>query len=166
MRRMYSEEQVKKIIQNALSSGQMKDVKVFEEIVDKDGHARFIEGEMDTRAFSDGVEFSYAKWSLSGSHIMFVLAGKINNATSWSFTNVCDVDLPEWIYNKIVAYPSNYIDSKNFPVANVDYNTNQSLTVFFQKIPNLKKLRFYFASFTATADRYFRIAFDLLIDNE
>ena len=110
MRRMYSEEQVKKMIQNALSSGQMKDVKVFEDIVDKDGHARFIEGDIDLAATTpEGVTKVYGKWSLSGSHLMIVLAGVIADGTTIGGAIWAKVNMPSWIINKIYPIFSNKV---------------------------------------------------------
>ena len=50
-------------------------------IVDADGHNRFIEGNIATEEI-EGVTWAYARWSLSGTHLMCVLAGTIEDETA------------------------------------------------------------------------------------
>ena len=45
-----------------------------EDIVDADGHKRFIEGNVTPANIIGENDIQYAKWSLSGSHLMIVLA--------------------------------------------------------------------------------------------
>ena len=162
---MYSEEQVKKMIQNALSSGQMKDVKVFEDIVDKDGHARFIEGDIDLAATTpEGVTKVYGKWSLSGSHLMIVLAGVIADGTTIGGAIWAKVNMPSWIINKIYPIFSNRIVYKADSLY-ADDQTSQNTTIGLIKESNEITIR-NLANVTLTKERMFRYAFDLLIDNE
>ena len=105
MKRMWSKNELKNVIQEQASSGQLKEVKVFEEIVDKDAHKRFIEGEGDIVLEQEGVDFTYAKWSLSGSHLLLVIAGTVEDETvlTSSTTAIVNFYVPKWIYDKI--YP-------------------------------------------------------------
>ena len=54
--------------------------KIFENIVDNQGNTRFIEGDITIQEVS-GVSKLFGKWSLSGSHLLIVLALGIANAT-------------------------------------------------------------------------------------
>ena len=92
MRRMYSENQLLKAVENESKENGLK---VFENIVDKDGHKRFIEFDLSPKTIT-GITPVYAKASLSGSHFMVVYAGTIENATAISGgTNICDIPLPD-----------------------------------------------------------------------
>lgn len=141
-------------------------VSIFENIVDKDGHKRFIDGDIETATIS-GVTFTYAKWSLSGSHLLIVLAGSIENGASLSNTSwVPNLNIPEWIKDKIYPVAGNNIEIKQVPATGVDWSS-QLLGVVLQKnvITKVININMY-STLTLTADRGFRIAFDLLIDNE
>ena len=137
----------------------------FEEIYDKDGHKRFIEGEITTYEL-EGLNIEYAKWSLSGSHLSIVIAGTMGNGIVIPNSINLGIleDLPEWIFNKIaVVWGGSYIEGKNITARADDWSTQTINTV-------LRKTT-YVAVFipqgnTLTADRAFRLSFDLLIDNE
>ena len=135
--------------------------KIFEEITDKDGHKRFIEGNLTIETIA-GVTQTYGKWSLSGSHLMLVIAGSIDNGTVLASIILCKAVLPEWIVQKIVPIASNIIANITFDVYAAD-STKQTLKTSLLKIAD--EIRIY-TSMTATANRYFRIQYDLLIDNE
>lgn len=72
-KRMVSEDSIKKL-ENLLEGV------AFEDIVDKNGNPRFIEGTITPETIS-GITFTYCKWSLSGTHLMIVLAGTCKNVT-------------------------------------------------------------------------------------
>lgn len=135
-----------------------------ENIVDKDGHKRFIDFDITTKEI-EGVEYPYAKASLSGSHLMIVICMNVANGTTLSATDeVAKIPLPNWILDKISPL----------------YNINVSLitTTFYasggtsQTVNSrLQKKTGYLAydisaSLTLNADRSARVVFDLLIDNE
>lgn len=141
------------------------DLQAFENIVDKDGHPRFIEGDitlLDT--VPEGLTASYGKWSLSGSHLMFVLAGEIANTTAISGQNIAEITFPQWIYDKIVPIVGQTVEYKSFPAFNSSL-TQQTLAITLRKGSD-NKIIIYNVSFTASDDRFYRINFDLLIDNE
>ena len=164
MRRMYSKNQLAQEVQNVVSSGELENVKIFENIVDKDGHKRFIEGDINIPTLS-GVTKTYGKWSLSGSHLILVLCGDVADDTILGSLNFGITDnLPKWVLDKIIpVYASNSIESKNINIYADDYSS-QSVTLVLQKRTN--DLVIYLVSLTATKDRHFRFVFDLLIDTE
>lgn len=133
----------------------------FEDIVDKEGHKRFQEWDIETETIT-GVTFTYAKASLSGSHIMFVLAGDIDDATTIS-GKLGSIVLPEWIFDKIYPTFSVIVELKPVTIYASDYTT-QNLSVQLQKRDS--DMQIHTSSLTTTKARMFRIAFDLLIDNE
>ena len=59
MKRMWSRKELKEMVE------QIK--KNVNTLVDSDGHDRFISGDITTSTIA-GVEFTYGKWSLRGSH--------------------------------------------------------------------------------------------------
>lgn len=187
MRKMYSLKQLEKIIKkevqkgNLLISGNVEfendvkiggdlditgDAELFENIVDKDGHKRFIEGNIDlANSLPEGVNKIYGKWSLSGSHLLIVICFTSPNTTDLSSISIANVELPTWILNKIVPIGSSVIDKKNFEAVASD-NSSQQFTGYLEKFTGLSKLTITTGSFIATKDRVVRISFDLLIDNE
>lgn len=137
-----------------------------EDIVDADGHKRFQEWE-GTHVIQEGVDITFCKASLSGSHIMFVSAGTIANETTLQgYTVLGEFTLPEWIWNKISpVWSGSAIEVKEVSLRADDYSL-QTVNVLFQKLPGNKVgiQRTVSADFTLTATRGFRIQFDLLID--
>ena len=165
MKRMWSRNQLTLMALSmaiqAMQSGNVENVKVFENIVDKDGHKRFIE--------SDGVPYesitsAYCKSSLSGTHLMLVLAGVVPaNTTIPSSTALAQFNLPKWIRDKIYPVQSNLIEYKEVVTINSEFNT-KTMNVYMDK--NSQGLVVVAnGEFTTTTDRGFRIQFDLLIDN-
>lgn len=160
MKRMWTERQVRGM---AVDSVEEKEkLEVFEHIVDEDGHKRFIEGDITLKTIS-GTTAIYGKWSLSGTHLMIVLAFAIADATDLSNKNLAEVNLPEWVVAKIVPLGSTVIAKGSFD-AFASNNTTQSLTTYLET--GVSKLNINTATFTANADRNVRIQFDLLIDDE
>lgn len=138
---------------------------IFENIIDKDGHSRFIEGDIDFYAEIEGVSKKYGKWSLSGTHLLIVLCVEIDANTNLPFTGYFAklTNLPTWLFEKIIPLVSTYIDRKNnsafnegASIANVDTYLRKSVTEIFISV----------GSYAPTDDRVLRIVFDLLIDNE
>ena len=168
MKRMWSKNELKNLantqVQEQVSGGQLENVKVFEEIVDKDGHKRFIEGGLDYRT-ATGLTFVYGRWSLSGTHLMIVCSGNVANATELSAGVLCVTkNLPKWVHDKIVkVFATNSIETKQMSL-NADNYSTQNVGVTLQKVTN--EIQVYMNSVTLTADRAFRLVFDILIDNE
>ena len=161
MKRMWTERQVRALGVDATE--QKENLKVFEHIVDKDGHPRFIEGEITIETI-EGISQSYGKWSLSGSHLMIVLALSVENALVVSTGNVAIIsNIPSWVMDKIVALTgSTVVPYVNFTF--VGGGTTQALAAQLLKSSNNLYIQMY--SFTSSGDRSGRIQFDLIIDNE
>lgn len=141
------------------------DLAVFENIVDKDGHKRFIEGNITSNSLPEGATALYGKWALSGNHLLIVLAVSAPDTTIFpSSALMGECSIPKWIYDKIVnLYASNVLQSA-VTWYNDDYTTQGSYAYVRKASDN--KLQIINASLTLTKDRVARITFDLLIDNE
>ena len=164
MRRMYSLNQLQEIALKKIES--TTSLKVFENIVDKDGHKRFIEGDLE-EITHEGVTFNYGKWSLSGSHLMVVIACSLADGTAiTSSYGICKITLPKWVYDKIYpVFAGNLIDIRTINAFANDWST-QGVQIKCSKVTDSTKLYFEFGSVTLTKDRGFRYQIDLLIDNE
>lgn len=138
----------------------------FEQIKDAQGHLRFIEGAI-TAPEMENIEILYSKWSLSGTHLMMVIAGRTTEANT-VFTNASFSisNLPQWIFDKIVPiYRTSYIDRGQFLASADEDLTTTTLSLNMQKSASYLTI----ASFSPTTIAKisgFRIVFDLLIDNE
>ena len=132
-----------------------------EALVDASGNPRFIEGD-GTPATITGFISTYCKWSLSGTHLMLVLAGSFANGTVIS-GDIATFNLPDYIKDKIFAFVGNFIEFKSI-VARAESLGTQNIE--FQNILTSTGVKFATSNVTLTADRYFRVQFDLLIDNE
>ena len=160
MRRMYSKPQLLEAVEQ---ESKINGIKVFEDVVDKDGHKRFIEGTI-TQETITGITPGYSKWSLSGSHLMFVVCGTIADSTSVTSGSILmQVKLPDWIMNKIYPVYSNNIEYKITGIF-AENGTSQNIGNYLQKADGYIRLRL--SAVTTTAERFFRFAYDLLIDNE
>ena len=162
MRRMYSKPQLLEAVEQ---ESKINGIKVFEDIKDKDGHNRFIEGD-GTPATITGFTATYCKWSLSGTHLMFVLAGTCENTiTIANGTSLATFDIPQWIFDKIYPVWQNaWIENKVVNAMSSSF-TSQSFGVNFKKdTTNMAFIKS--GEITLTAERSFRVSFDLLIDNE
>lgn len=150
------------------------DAKIFENIVDKDGHKRFIDGDIDiqTSNLPEGMTVAYAKWTLSGTHLVCVIAGSVsaNVETPIFPTRLAYINLPEWIMDKIYPISNNWLESVNiylYPVqSSAPSNQVIRLSCFYNKTNNRLEIVFDSASITALYDSGFRYCIDLVIDNE
>lgn len=138
-----------------------------EDIKDVNGHNRFIEGDLIQSSPVTGMTVTYAKWSLSGTHLMFVLAGTADNGTTLPWTEVfvsTGPSLPDWVFSKIYpTYASTFVETKTIKAYNSGGATTQDMTISLRKGTN--SIYITLQNVTFTDDRYFRIQFDLLIDN-
>lgn len=155
MKQMWSKEEIDKEVKNTY-----KDIST---LVDASGNPRFVEGD-GVGLSQEGVTISYCKWSLSGTHLMLVCAGTIANTTVIAANSkLAKFTLPDYIKNKIYSVWQNNIEAKEIKLYADDWS-NQTLQIKFQKIT--EGLQLETASLTLTADRSFRIQYDLLIDVE
>ena len=156
MKHMWSEEEI---------SSQKKDIAM---LVDSKGNPRFIEGE-GTPATIEGFTSTYCKWSLSGTHLMFVCAGTFANATEIdNNVNIATYILPKWIGDKIFAvWDSRNIETKTLTcIDNVWTTQTMQATLVKNDSTTIQIRKSGGGTFTLTATRSFRIQFDLLIDSE
>lgn len=140
------------------------EVAIFENITDKDGHNRFIEGDITIEDIT-GITQLYGKWSLSGSHLLIVVAITIaSGVTLTGNQTLCKLNLPQWIKDKIVTlYGATYfVDNKN--VYMVGVGTDHSEIFVLRK--NADNIYITNPAYTSTREDYARVEFDLLIDNE
>ena len=165
-KRMWTDRQIRSMAVDSVEN--KEDLKVFENIVDKDGHKRFIEGDITPKAIT-GVTYSYGKWSLSGSHLMIVIAGTVANATVIDYEGVFASipNIPDWVKAKInpgISYSGTLVEAKSVNFYGDDASTQNGL--FLLRKNAVDGLYISFAGLTLTKERYFRAQFDLLIDNE
>lgn len=139
---------------------------IFETIVDKNGNPRFIEEDIETETIT-GVTFSYAKWSLSGTHLMIVICGDVAPSTAVSAnTKICDIELPDYIKDKISTIYSTWVASKNAEcIEEVTYSHATFLGSDMDKTEDGLTLNSSVAIISSENKRHFRLAFDLLIDS-
>lgn len=148
----------------ALDAGGSSVVKLAD-IVDKNGNKRFIEGE-GTPATITGMTITYNKWSLSGTHLMIVVAGTFYNNLD-GINELMSYTFPDWINNKIMAISPNGEIERYKPIY-YRYITQ----AVYQSNAIIKKTDsgvsiFQGSSIDASQEKVvFRIQFDLLIDSE
>ena len=131
-------------------------------LIDSAGNSRFIEGEGVLEEIT-GVTYTYNKWSLSGTHLMIVLAGTIADTTAITAGEYVTLNLPSYILDKIYVVFSNVVNRQTVTLWASDYSS-QTFSMQLQKYTN--NLKIYFGGVTLTKERNFRVQFDLLIDND
>lgn len=140
-------------------------INAIESLVDSVGNPRFIEGDLEVQTVT-GVTANYYKWSLSGTHLMIVLACTLSNSAVISNgTDLAIINLPSFINDKILPV---YADNKTINIirasALASDLTTQVIGLGLRKDTNLT-IRVY-EGLTLTKERNFRVQFDLLIDND
>lgn len=151
---------------NITTGGKFVGVTEFEKIKDAQGHNRFIEGDLSITE-TEGITITYAKWSLSGTHLMLVIAGSAANGTTLPWTEVfasTGNTLPAWVFDKIYpTYAATFVETKEIKAYN-NSGATQNMVMHLRKGSNSVYLTLQNIEFTD--DRYFRAQFDLLIDND
>lgn len=137
---------------------------LMEDIVDSDGYKRFQKFEATLNPIA-GLTISYAKASLSGTHLMLVIAGSIANGTTiTNGTTLTYFPVPDFIYNEVYpVWGDIYIETKQTLLYGADWST-QTLSAVLQKTTNNRLAILNTGNLTLNADRSFRVQFDLLID--
>lgn len=144
---------------------------IFEKIKDSSGHLRFLENEIDQIILpaTSGVTFVYSKWSLSGTHLMFVVAGNIDAGTVLAprIDPFAQANFPNWIASKIVPIYSTVICSAKMDVVDHDTYAMHSVDCAIDKVGDYG-IRISTPSYTQDVSKAgnFRIEVDLLIDND
>lgn len=140
-----------------------EDVKL-ENIKDKHGNKRFIEGAIEI-VTTEGVSLEYGKWSLSGTHLMIVIVLTATNGSTINSGKIADINIPSWIKNKIYPlYGTNRVDRNNI-LMYADNETYQTLSLRLLNDSTAFRINVV-SDLTLTANRSGRIEFDLLIDAE
>ena len=143
---------------NVVSSG-LVNAPTMENIKDLSGNLRFVEGGISVEL--SGLNITYGKWSLSGTHLMLVLAGSIDNGVTISASDVIfDLELPTYIMDKIYAVWGENLESKTFTIYAADWSSTQTLTAVLQKKTGGFIRLLNGQNLTTTNIRNFRIAFD------
>ena len=135
-----------------------------EEIVDSAGNKRFVEGDITFEKVS-GVTPSYGKWSLSGTHLMIVIAGTLANGTVLAdSTKLCEFSITNFIYDKIEPLFGNNVLVRSDIIYSPSWST-QTLKTRLRK-ENDKLNITSVDALTLNSDKNFRVQFDLLIDSD
>ena len=137
-----------------------------EKIEDADGNKRFIEGD-GTPSGIEGITSVFCKWSLSGTHLMFVYAGTAEQGTEIAGqANLCSFEVPSWVASKLYPMFSDVLELKGYDFFGNDF-TKDTKNVFTLKSTNTIIFRYGSSiAYTLDKDRNFRISADFLIDNE
>lgn len=159
---------------NTITSTGIVSAPTMENIVDLNGNKRFIEGDINIDV-ATGWSVKYGKWSLSGTHLMIVLALGFESGTTISasgrvINNSYKIALPDYIYDKIYGLYNNgtAVDRQTFRffedeganvIASRDFaidKTDSGLTIAIIAGDSI----------TFSVDGTIRVQFDLLIDAE
>lgn len=164
-KRMWTEREIRSLAVNSVEK--KEDLKVFEHIVDKDGHKRFVEGDIALNEIA-GFSKTYGKWSLCGTHLMIVLAVSIvAGSTLADDTFLGTVGLPDWIKSKIVAISGAAVSVQQFTAYKEQQPwVTENIKVALVKDGNSIRLKNLTGTQSFTNNDFVRIQFDLLIDNE
>ncbi len=137
---------------------------LMEEIRDSKGNLRFVEDNGVSETIS-GVTISYNKWSLSGTHLMCVIFGSVENTTVIDDgTTLSTFNLPSYILDKIIPVQGTRVSWGSIVMHASDFSS-QTISYVLNKITGGLQLKTN-AGLTLSKDRNFRVQFDLLIDNE
>lgn len=136
-------------------------------IVDADGNQRFIEGDITIETI-EGITQTYGKWSLSGSHLLIVVACDVLQNTPISNSlRLANFNLPQWIYDKIKSiYGYGGVDSKTLYFYSKTTTSSVAGTSKLLKDNNILMVVIGYGGNIPDEDRAFRVSFDLLIDSE
>ena len=161
MRRMYSLNQLEEIARK-----QAKEVKKdVATLVDKDGNDRFQDFNLSMETIT-GATFTYAKASLSGSHLLIVIAGVLESGNALSQVKWGDLPLPKWIRDKIFPTYASYLGAFAGQIITAgSYQVNE-IIMNVDKTNDGLRIDCGSSISSSESNRYFRIPIDLLIDFE
>lgn len=159
---MYSRPQLLEAIEE---QSKLNGIKVFEDIVDKDGHPRFIEGEGSVSSSRTDFVVNYNRWSLSGTHLMLVVGFTVANGDTFTGGRPFYFDLPQWIMDKITPVWGNYVDNQSINYYADDFTTQSGQCALEKRTDTRLSFYFHTGSITMTKKRSCRIVFDILVDN-
>lgn len=137
-----------------------------EGLQDANGNNRFVGGNITSGVITN-VDFSYCKWSLSGTHLMLVICAYNNTEQSIASDTIFgSVALPNYILNKIVGLVgATHIVSKSTAITFNDSNYQSgSFNIYLVKDSTGVTVKKWGAETIAKCN--IRIQFDLIIDND
>ena len=140
-----------------------------ENIYDSDEHKRFVEGDVDLGPGGSAITKTYGKWSLSGTHLLIVLAGTIpaSSVLADGTTIATVYSLPSWIVAKIFPTSGTVVTAKKVTFFKADTPwVYEDKLLALVKYNNNITIGNPFGNQTITNDSSFRLQIDLLIDNE
>ena len=154
MKRMWSEEEIQSFKKNISN------------LVDSKGNPRFIEGNITPETIA-GLTYTYTKWSLSGSHLMIVLAGSCATMTLSNNVTFANISLPKFIMDKIFPLTAqgrvSHASLNNY----YDFSYKSACNLSLVKGANgLIVIGWGIGSSSTLTAGTFRIQFDLIIDAE
>lgn len=136
------------------------------DIVDANGNPRFVEGEFNLNSGTySGFTFTYNRWSLSGTHLMIVIAGTCVTGANL-LGKYASFEFPAYIIDKIIpqASSSTIIEYKDVYFKELqNFGTPDQMTSMHLSKEN-GKIYINSGLLNANTARYFRVQFDLLID--
>ena len=138
------------------------------QIKDNQDRNRFIEGQINVKPSISGITKTFGKWSLSGTHLLIVFAGRLsaNTPISDSTELVSCIDLPQWIYNKISTLKGIVVEWKSFKFVATNWHPNEFNCYLYKSFEGQGEIgiRSDQSLEAYEYDRDFRLCFDLLID--
>lgn len=138
-----------------------------ERIKDANGNLRFVEGN-GFYSSQAGRTITYCKWSLSGTHLMFVLAGTYDEGAIVQGGDLCSFRLPQYIYDKIYpVFATSRIEVKGLTLISDDWTSESTKPSIVLTKAGDRYISFanVTPNFAVSQARAFRLQFDLLIDN-
>lgn len=149
-------------------NGTNYDLGVMESLKDANGHNRFIEGNPTSNLSNTGLTIDYAKWSLSGTHLMIVFAFSNNTGSDIvlnAWTVLFAISLEQWVRSKI--YPlgnSGIIMISDIKVLNPsNYTITSNGNIYLNAIAGGYNCVLP-SSTTIASGNICRVQFDLIID--
>lgn len=141
----------------------------FENIVDSHGNKRF--QEWDISDLNTGLDITYSKVTLSGSHLMAVVSGRNNTENAITLPNrMFSATLPTWILEKLYAPNGNNTDSRDVSAHNLkvfssvwDEATSYLTIVHITPSSNSFTMQTG-AVISVPANTYIRLQVDLIVD--
>lgn len=146
------------------ATGDIYGVKI-ENIKDASNNNRFIEGTIALNSSLSGVIATYARWSLSGTHLMVVLGLEIDaNTTILQNDVVGTCNVPSWLFDKIYPLKGIGVAWGTFENINSDWTREDTKIVLIRQHGELQIA--FDADKTYSKSNVIRINFDILVGNQ
>ena len=136
-----------------------------DDIVDSQGNKRFIEGN-GTVGTVQGLTPTYNKWSLSGTHLMCVLAAHVDIGSHiYNNTTIASFEVPVYIGNKIFPVWNDNITRTKLNIWSTGGSLSQ-IDVYVKYSNNVISIVYSGSQYDFSFESNFRFQVDLLIDSE